>query len=373
VAEGPPAGDRFRQHFGRAPEGLWQAPGRVNLIGEHTDYNAGLALPFAIDRQVVVAAARREDGRLRCSSAEGVGEVQAERGPLFPSVDWGWGAYPLGVVWAFREAGVDAGGFDLAVSSTVPVGRGLSSSAALTAAVALAVNELAGAGADRAALAALCHRAESEFVGVPAGMLDQLAVLGGRAGHALLVDFDDLATTPIPLALGPLVVVDSGVPRWVGATAYAERRRQCEQAASILGVADLRRADLDAVEGRLDGVLRARARHVVTENSRVLEAVARLRMGRRIGDLLWASHASLRDDYQVSCPELDAIVEAAAEAGADGARLTGAGFGGCAVVVGVSAAAVADAVGRRWSMAFRGRTLPTVFTVAAADGGGRVG
>ncbi|MGH9126823.1 MAG: galactokinase [Acidimicrobiales bacterium] len=373
MARGTGVGEQFQERFDRRPEGLWQAPGRVNLIGEHTDYNAGLALPFAIDRRVVVAAARRDDGRLRCWSADGVREVQAERGALFPSNDWGWGAYPVGVVWAFREAGFDVGGFDLAVGSTVPVGRGLSSSAALSAAVGLAVSELSGAGVSGVSLAALCQRAESGFVGVPVGLLDPLAVLCGSAGHALLIDFAGVSTEPVPLAGGPLAVVDTGVSRSLADGAYAERRRECERAAAALGVPDLRHADLAAVEDRLVGTLRARARHVVTENGRVLEAVARLRSGQPIGELLSASHVSLRDDFDVSCPELDLAVEAVVDAGGEGARMTGAGFGGCAIASGVTADVLRGAVSRRWARQWGERPLPTVFDVVAASGGGRIG
>lgn len=374
--------DRFQEHFGQPPDGVWQAPGRVNLIGEHTDYNGGWALPFAIDRRVVVAAARRHDGRLRCISAQSDHEVQAETGSLSPKSVSGWGAYPLGVVWAMRQAGYDAGGLDVAVDSGVPLGRGLSSSAALTAAVAVAVAELTGAEPD---LAVLCQRAEADFVGTPVGLLDPLAVLGGRPGEALMIDFAAPSVTPVPLKVGPLVVIDTGVVRSVGGGAYAERRRQCEEAARRLGVADLRHVDLATVETGLDGVLRRRARHVVTENQRVLEVVERLRIGVGIGDVLLASHASLRDDFEVSCPELDAVVEVAVEAGASGARLTGAGFGGCAISLGVSVEAIDDGLRRRFGEATGngprppafgdstgGGTRPTAFAVAPSQGAGRL-
>ncbi|HEX3424934.1 MAG TPA: galactokinase [Acidimicrobiales bacterium] len=355
----------FQEHFGRPPDGVWQAPGRVNLIGEHTDYNAGWALPFAIDRRVLVAAARRHDGRLRCISAQSDHEVQAETGSLSPKSVAGWGAYPLGGVWALCQAGYDTGGFDVAVDSGVPLGRGLSSSAALTAAVAVAVAELTGVEPD---LAALCQRAEAEFVGTPVGMLDPLAVLGGRGGMALMIDFAALSVTPVPLKVGPLVVVDTGVVRSVGSGAYADRRRQCQEAAQRLGVVDLRHVDLATVETGLDGVLRRRARHVVSENQRVLEVVERLRIGIGIGDVLLASHASLRHDFEVSCPELDAVVEVAVEAGADGARLTGAGFGGCVISVGVSAEAIEEGLRRRFGNASGDGSRPPEFGDATAGG-----
>ena len=348
---------------------MWQAPGRVNLIGEHTDYNAGLALPFAIDRQVVVAAARRHDGLLHCWSAHGDHDVYCEIGSLFPRAVSGWGAYPLGVVWAFGQAGFGLDGLDLAVESTVPVGRGLSSSAALTAAVAVTVDHLAGAALGPARLAELCHQAESGFVGVAVGLMDQLAVLCGRRDHALLLDFDRLSQEQelVPLALRPLVVIDTGVVRRVGDGAYAERRRQCSEAAAWLGLSNLRQASWNEVNALPDGVLRRRARHVVSENERVIEAAARLRAGKGIGDLLWASHASLRDDFAVSCPELDAVVEVAARAGARGARLTGAGFGGCAIAVGVPADDLNEGLRRRF-----GPSGPVAFGVTPVDGAGRI-
>ncbi|MDQ6616677.1 MAG: galactokinase [Actinomycetota bacterium] len=358
---------RFRGRFGRDPEGVWRAPGRVNLIGEHTDYNAGWALPFAIDREVVVAAARRRHGLARCWSAHGEGAVQAEIGSLSPRSVSGWAAYPLGVLWAFGQAGVEVGGVDLAVDSTVPLDRGLSSSAALAAAVAVALDDMGQAGLGPRRLAELCHQAEAGFVGVPVGMLDPLAVLYGRRDHGLLIDFRDLAVEPRALTIGPLVVVDTGVRRRVGTGAYDERRLQCREAAAELGVAHLRQATVAQVESRLDGVLRRRARHVVSENERVLEAARRLRVGEDIGDLLWASHASLRDDYAVSCPELDAVVDVAGQAGARGARLTGAGFGGCAIVVGLTAEEMGAALTRRF-----GPGGPTAFAVTPADGAGRV-
>jgi len=351
--------DAFGDRFGHAPEGVWRAPGRVNLIGEHTDYNAGLSLPFAIDRHVVVAGARSPDGVVRGWSAQEGGDIA------------GWGAYPRGVLSAFREAGIDVPSVELAVDSDVPLGAGLASSAALLAAVAMAVDGLAEAGVSRRRLAELCHQAESRFVGVPVGMLDPLAVLCGRQDHGLLIDFGDLSVEalPLPPAMGPFGVVDTGVRHRLGDGAYAERRRQCEEAATRLGVPDLRSATLEDVEHRLDGVLRRRARHVVTENQRVIEAARRLRAGGAdLGDLLWASHASLRDDFEVSCPELDAVVVATTRAGARGARVTGAGFGGCAIVVGLALQEVVAALARDPVVAGGA----TAFAVTPSAGAARV-
>jgi galactokinase len=363
-----PLVERFRAWTGRSPEGVWQAPGRVNLIGEHTDYNGGLAIAFAIDRQVTVAARRRPDRIVRFLSTPEFGEATADLDRLGPAALPPWARYPVGVAWALEHlAGLRLPGVDVAIGSTVPAGGGLSSSAALEVAVAVALDDLCQAGLGRLQLARVCHAAETDFVGAPVGLLDQLAVLYGRLGHGLLIDFRSLAIEPAPLATGPLVVVDTHVRHANADGAYAARRASCQQAADRLGVTDLRAATQEMVEEQLDGELRRRARHVVTENERVLETARRLRAGAAgIGDLLTASHASLRDDYQVSCPELDAVVEAVLAAGAGGARMTGAGFGGCAIVVGLEPESAADALRRR------GLDRPTVFAVVASEGAGRV-
>ena len=356
--------DRFRHLTGRPPEGQWCAPGRVNLIGEHTDYNGGLALPFAIDRHIAVAVGRRSDRLVRCWSAGGFGDAMADLDDLAPGSLVPWARYPIGVLWAFlRLGGLDLPGVDLVVESTLPAGAGLSSSAALEAAVAMAMNDLCQAGLDRLRLAQLCHAAETDFVGAPVGMLDQLAVLLAEAGHGLLIDFGSMAVEPLPLSIGPLVVVDTGIRHHTADGLYQSRRRACQQAASQLGLTDLGAATRADVEDRLTGELQQRARHVVTENGRVREAARRLPAGLGIGDLLSASHASLRDDFQVSCPELDAVVEVALAAGALGARMTGAGFGGCAIVLGLEAETLADALHGRLS----------VFSVVPAEGAHRLG
>ena len=362
--------DRFRRVTGRSPEGVWRAPGRVNLIGEHTDYNAGLALPFAIDRQTLVAVRRRPDRRAGCwSTHDDTGGLVADLDDLAPGSVAGWGRYPLGVVWAFEQRGFPISGVDILVDSTVPLGGGLSSSAALEGAVAVALDDLSGTGLDRRQLAELCHAAESDFAGVPVGMLDQLAVFGGRKGHGLLIDFRTMAVEAIPLDIGPLVVVDTHVRHANADGNYARRRRDCQDAAEQLGVASLRDATPEVVD-LLSGQLRRRARHVVSENDRVIETARRLRVGAGIGDLLSASHVSLRDDFDVSCPELDVVVETALENGAGGARLTGAGFGGCAIVVDADADTISAAVQHRFRQCRFGR--PTVFTVIPDDGPGRI-
>jgi galactokinase len=350
----------FAERARREPEGLWWAPGRVNLIGEHTDYNDGYVFPFAIDRGTVAAAARRDDGRLRLWSldADAVGDVGVRE--LAPGRVEGWTAYPQGIAWALREAEVAVPGADVLVATSLPQGSGLSSSAAL---------------------ALLAQRAETEVAGVPTGAMDQLASMLGRDGHAIFLDTRTLETEPVRLAVRDaglvLLVVDTCVPRRLADGAYAERRAQCEEAARILGVDALRDATPEGVvsaEAELGDVLTRRARHVVTEDVRVLEAVDALREREwtRLGALLAASHASLRDDYEVSARALDVAVDACTDAGALGARMTGAGFGGCALAL--VPAPTTDAVAAAVADAFARERLgtPEVFEVAPAAGARRL-
>ncbi|HEU0088285.1 MAG TPA: galactokinase [Pseudonocardiaceae bacterium] len=351
----PSTAAAFRAAFARAPGGLWSAPGRVNLIGEHVDYAGGLCLPVALPRCTEVAAAARDDGLLRLRSRlSGARSWEGLRHEVRPGHPPGWAGYPAGVVWAL---GQPAGGLDLLVGESVPPGAGLASSAALECAVALAVDALCGlglAGSDtgRAVLAAACRRAENEIVGVPAGGMDQLASLCCLPGHALLLDCRDGTTQQVPLDLTgaglALLVIDTRVRHHLVEGQYAARRRSAEQAAAALGVPTLREAG--DVDGLADPLLRRRARHVVSEIARVREVVRLLTVGRirEIGPLLDASHASLRDDYEVSSPELDCAVDAARAAGALGARMTGGGFGGSALALVERAASttVTDAVRR---------------------------
>jgi len=319
--------DQFRRWAGHDPAQVWAAPGRVNLIGEHTDYNGGFVLPIAIDRYTTVAAGGRDDGVVAAHSLD------------VPD-DAGWTKYVDGVVQALRAEGVHVGGADVLVSSAVPTGAGLSSSAALEVAVAAALSALAGAELDAGRLAQVAYRAETEFVGVPVGIMDQTVVACAEEGHALFLDSRSLDVEQVPFdpsASGlNVVVVDSGVRRRLDDGRYAERRKECEAAAAALGVGQLRDATLDQVEAApMDDTLRRRARHVVTEDDRVLRVVDFLRDGKvnYIGPILLASHASLRDDFDVSCDELDIIVKTAMDKGARGARMTGAGFGGSALVL----------------------------------------
>ena len=324
----------YRETFGEEPGLVASAPGRVNLIGEHTDYNGGFVLPCAIDRRVAVAvgAGGRGGFETRLYSAD------FDQTRQIDGKDSSWADYPRGVAWAIGEAGHEISAFNAAFSGDVPLGSGLSSSAAIEAATALALDAFFGLGLGRTDLAIICQRAENDYVGVGSGIMDQYASLLCEAGSALLVDCRSLAAQSVPLDLEAaglaLVVCDTRVERGLADTGYNDRRATCERAASMLGVQELR----DATEGDLDllsGAELKRARHVISENARVLEAVEALKDSdfQEFGRLMCASHASLRDDYEVSTPELDTFVRAAEQHGARGARLTGAGFGGCAIAL----------------------------------------
>jgi galactokinase len=333
------ARELFGARFGGAPDGVWLGPGRANLMGEHTDYNDGFVLPFALGRGVAVAAARGADGRFAvCSRQQPDRVAEIALGGLAPGQVAGWAAYPVGVAWALSSVGYQVPGARIAVDSDLPEGAGLSSSAALECATALALTELAGLNVPRAELAGLACRAENEFVGVPCGIMDQSASLLGRPGHALLLDCRSRASSQVPFdpARGGsrLLLIDTRAAHALTAGEYGRRRAECEQAARLLGVPSLRYLTDSGETGRLsDPVLRRRARHVVTDNARVLSLVALLRSasddtGPEIGRLLTQAHRSLRDDFEVSWPEADEAVDAALDAGALGARMMGGGFGG---------------------------------------------
>ena len=320
----------YVERFGEEPELVASAPGRINLIGEHTDYNGGFVLPCAVGRRVAVAIGGGGDELFSTNFDEAR--------PLGEEKDSSWADYPRGVVWAIGEAAGAIGGFRAAFAGDVPRGAGLSSSAAIEAATALALDALFGLGMGRKELAVLCQRAENEFVGVQSGIMDQYASLLCEEGAALLVDCRSLEAENVPLDLEgaglALVVCDTRVERGLADTGYNDRRAACERAARALGVEQLRDAREEDL-GRLSGEELRRARHIVTENARVIEAVEALRAGnfRDLGRLMYASHASMRDDFEISTPELDAFVELAEGSGAQGARLTGAGFGGCAIAL----------------------------------------
>ncbi|PFG42372.1 galactokinase [Isoptericola jiangsuensis] len=360
----------FTDAFGAdaAPDGVWSAPGRVNLIGEHTDYNAGLALPVALPHRTFVALRSRADDVVRLASAQAPGQTwETTLADVGPGVTTGWGAYVAGVAWALREAGHAVTGFDAVVDSCVPFGAGLSSSAALECAVAVALDAvhdlgLAADDAGRAELSAACVRAENEIAGAPTGGMDQAASLRCSAGHALLLDCRPGLSAldsghRVPFDLVPagltLLVVDTRAEHALVDGQYAARRAACERAAALLGVENLRAidpADLDDALARLadaeDGAtLQARVRHVVTEIDRTARFAELVQAGRLtdVGPLMDASHDSLRDDYEVSARELDLVVDTARAHGALGARMTGGGFGGSAIAL-LRADAVAPVV-----------------------------
>ncbi|MET9256675.1 galactokinase [Streptomyces sp. NPDC003717] len=374
----------FTARYGAEPDGIWAAPGRVNLIGEHTDYNDGFVMPFALPHQAVAAVSRRADGVLRLHSADIGGDpVELRVADLAPESDRAWTAYPSGVVWALREAGHEITGADVHLASTVPSGAGLSSSAALEVVVALALNDLYGLGLRGRQLARLCQRAENVYVGAPVGIMDQTAAACCQAGHALFLDTRDLAQRQIPFDLAAegmrLLVVDTQVKHSHSEGEYGKRRAGCERGAALLGVAALRDVAVDELDAALerladDEEAQRLVRHIVTENARVERVVALLEAGdtRAIGPVLVAGHASLRDDFRISCPELDLVVDTALASGALGARMTGGGFGGSAIVL-VEAADV-DGVTKAVESAFAdaGFTAPRVFEAVPSAGARRL-
>jgi len=335
----------FAARFGRQASVCASAPGRANLIGEHTDYNDGLVLPFAIARRTAVAAARRSDRRVRVAGATADGVVEFDLDSVIERGEPRWGDYVRGVLAECLahdgEGGsMDPGGFDAWIDSDIPVGAGLSSSAALEVAIAGVVEAFAGRTLEPAAKAALCRRAEHRFAGVPCGIMDQMASVLADEDTLLFLDCRSGHWERVALPAGEveLVVVDSELPHDLGQGEFARRVAECRQAARLLGVASLReatRADVERLAQQGEVLLHARALHVVEENERVLEAVASIRAGDwpRLGALLDASHASLRDRYEVSRPEMNELVAALKRDGAYGARMTGGGFGGCAVAL----------------------------------------
>jgi len=347
--------DSFEAAFGRQAEVIVRSPGRVNLIGEHTDYNEGFVMPVATEQGFWVAASRRDDNRLsaRTEALDQAGTWDLDE-PV-PRLTGLWSSYVRGVAAVLRSNGYLITGANLYVGGDLPVGSGLSSSAALEVGVAIALLTVADADTllgDRVNLAHLCRKAENEYAGVPCGIMDPFACLMGREDHAILLDCRDISHQMIPMpADWRIVVLDTQVRHALAGTEYAQRQRDCrlavEQASKALGrglksLRDLDEVTLRSIADRLDERPRRRARHVVTENARVLAAGQAFRSGdgRRVGELLYASHASLRDDYQVSCPELDLLVEIAAKVdGVYGARMTGGGFGGCAVAIATQAGA----------------------------------
>ncbi|WP_213452965.1 galactokinase [Rhizomonospora bruguierae] len=371
----------FAERYGEPPAGVWAAPGRVNLIGEHTDYNNGFVLPFALPARTAVAAGRAGEGWAAWSEHAGGEPVRFGVDDLTPGAVQEWAAYVAGVVWSLRKNGHRPPGARLAIASDVPTGAGLSSSAALECAVLTALNDLGDLGIPEAARPALAQRAENDYVGVPCGIMDQTASVRCRSGHALLIDCgrDEVEQVPFdPAAEGlAMLVIDSRAPHQLVSGEYATRRKACEAGAAALGLPSLREVgDLDAALARLDDeVIRRRVRHVVTENQRVLAAVAALRAGRirAIGPLLTASHASMREDFEITVPEVDTAVETALVAGAHGARMTGGGFGGCVIALVESGAAGAVGEAVREEFARRGFRPPAPFVTVPGAGAERIG
>jgi galactokinase len=369
--------------------GVWVAPGRVNLIGEHTDYSGGLVLPMALPQVCTVVAAARDDGLVAVRSGQrgepdDAGEVPVEVKPGDVS---GWTAYVLGIVWALRVSGHPIPGADLTLDSQVPIGAGLSSSAAVGCSVALALNDLFDLGLDRPALAAIARRSENEFVGAPTGVMDQVASLLAEAGHLLFLDTSSMRTEQVPFELEAhglvLLVIDTQTTHALTDGSYGSRRQAVEEGTRLLGVPELGVVGIGELDAAMDGIsgsggsgeVARRVRHVITENARVRHVVDLLRSGadpRRVGPVLIAGHDSLRDDFQVSTPELDAAVDAAVRAGAHGARMTGGGFGGSAIALvdAGSLAAVQAEVERTY--AERGFAPARFFTAVPSAGARRI-
>ena len=325
--------------YGRAPQWHTVAPGRVNLMGDHTDYNGGWVLPIAIDRYTVVVAAEcQSNAQVRVYSLaldEGISLSLEDLDHPHPQQ---WARYVQGVIAEYQRMGVRCPGLDIVIASSVPAGGGLSSSAALELAIAHLLEAISGQQVHSHDRIRACVQAERQMAGVPCGIMDQTVVDLAEAGHAMALDCASQDATPIPLNLDniSLLVMHSGVSHALAEGAYAQRRLECDQAAEGLGVSTLREVVLGDIDRLASASLRKRVRHVVTENARVQQAVAAIQKKDwgGLGALMTGSHASLSDDYEVSCDELDRLVElACAERGVLGARMTGGGFGGCAVVL----------------------------------------
>ncbi|MCF2531113.1 galactokinase [Yinghuangia soli] len=371
----------FNDVFDRVPTLAWRAPGRINVIGEHTDYNDGFVLPAAIPHGVTARVAPRSDGLVRIASAQVPDAVDSmDLTDLTPGAVSGGAAYAAGVVWELARRGHAVHGVDIHIDGDVPRGAGLSSSAALECAVAGALNELFGLRLEQRMLIDVAHKAENDFVGMPCGVMDQSAAMLSQAGHLLFLDTRDMTVRHVPFDAATagldLLVIDTQAPHRLVDGEYARRRRECAEACGHLGIASLRDLEPHALPAALptiDPVLARRTRHVVTENARVTDTVALLEGGadpRGLGALLSASHRSLRDDYQVSSVELDSAADAAVAAGAYGARMIGGGFGGSvlALVDGDRRDAVADAVSAAAKEA--GLPEPVFLSVQPSQGAG---
>jgi galactokinase len=374
------ANSAFSKQYGAEPAGLWAAPGRVNLIGEHTDYNDGFVLPFALPFRTVAACSPQDAGWTVCSDF--ADEPVSFSDVSTPGLVEGWAAYVAGVVWALTEAGHQVPPARIAIASDVPVGAGVSSSAALESAVLTALADLGGLDLPVDQRPTLAQRAENVYVGAPTGIMDQSASIRCAEGKALFLDCRSHEVRQIPFDVAAeglaVLVINSNAPHQHVDGEYGARRKSCEDAARILGVPALRDVASDGLADTLrrldDEVMRRRVRHVVTEDQRVLDTVALLDSGRirEIGPLLTASHASMRDDFEITVAEIDVAVEAALKAGAYGARMTGGGFGGC--VLALIDAAAADATIAAVAAAYErhGFTAPTPFVAVPSQGATRL-
>jgi galactokinase len=373
----------FDETFGGKPEGYWWAPGRVNLIGEHTDYNDGYVLPLALPQGIIAAARLSRAPTLRVRSRQESGGAEIPLAAITPQSVDGWFAYIAGVAWAFRQSGHDIPGLDMVIDSDLPTGAGLSSSAALECAVAMAWNDLTPLDLSRHELAAIARRAENDVVGAPTGVMDQIASLYGKNDRLVFLDTRSMAVSHVPFDLSTaglaLLVIDSRTPHALVDSEYAERRKMCALAAKQLGVPALRDIPFEnldnALAGLSDELMRRRVRHVVSEDQRVLDTVARLETGhdlRQIGPILAASHVSMRDDFNITVPQIDLAVVAALDAGAFGARMTGGGFGGSvvALVDADQTTGVFHAVQAAYAAA--GYLAPVGFTATASTGAHRL-
>jgi galactokinase len=372
----------FAKAFGRPPVWLAAAPGRVNVIGEHTDYNDGFVLPMAIERYTVIAAAPAAAGsktiRLRSTLGDGPATFDLSK-PLKPAANGAWTNYPAGVIAGFAARGQNPPGFDALVDSTVPFGGGVSSSAALEVSTATLLEAITGYKLDPVEKALLCQKAEHDFAGMPCGIMDQFISVMGKENHLLLLDCRSRKPELVPMTdpSVALLITNTNVKHALTGGEYAKRRAQCEQAAKILGVPSLRDANagqLENARNKMDQVVFRRARHVIGEIERTLHAAEGVRASNwpTVGQLMYASHASLRDDYEVSCPELDAVVDIAQSIGPNsgviGCRMTGGGFGGCTVAL-VRADSVSS-ISERLAAEYEHRTKikPTLFVSRPAAG-----
>lgn len=363
----------FKAAFGYEPHGVWSAPGRANLIGEHTDYNEGFVLPFGIDKRTYVALSPREDALCRVSSDIDGKTYETDLKTIPTEMDWA--LYPLGVAWVMREWA--KGGFDAFFVSDVPVGSGLSSSAAIECAIGVALNEVWNAGRTRQEIALLGQKAENQVVGAPTGMMDQTASMLAEADSAVFLDCQSLEAKAIPLNLEPrnlvVAVMDTQVAHRHSDGGYRVRRESCERGAKTMGVSSLRGLTLDDLpkaEAELSDVDFRRVRHIVTENQRVLDSIDALAAGdmEKFGELLLASHDSMAHDFEISIEELDLAVEIAMQTGAVGSRMTGGGFGGAAIAV-IDKGLLAD-LERNCKAAFaaNGYGEPKIFAVVPSEG-----